>query len=50
MSFTEAKRREIKNYILRKIDDDDKALITKTSDAFGISATSVKRYLDAEII
>ena len=49
MSFTEAKRREIKNYILRKIDDDDKALITKTSDAFGISATSVKRYLDAEI-
>ena len=49
MSFTETKRREIKNYILRKIDDDDKDLIAKTSDAFGISSTSVKRYLDAEI-
>lgn len=48
MSFTESKRREIKNYILRKIDDDDEAFVSKTSDAFGISVTSVKRYIDAE--
>ena len=49
MSFTETKRREIKNYILRKIDEDDADLVAKTTDAFGISATSVKRYLDAEV-
>lgn len=49
MSFTEIKRREIKNYLLRKIDEDDASLIGKTADAFGISATSVKRYLDAEL-
>ncbi len=48
MSFTESKRREIKNYILRKIDEDDSLLISKTADSFGISATSVKRYLDSE--
>ncbi len=49
MSFTEIKRREIKNYILRKIDDDDESLLSKTADAFGISGTSVKRYIDAEL-
>ena len=49
MSFTETERREIKNYILRKIDEDDADLVAKTTDAFGISATSVKRYLDAEV-
>lgn len=49
MSFTEIKRREIKNYLLRKIDEDDASLIGKTADAFGISATSVKRYIDAEL-
>ena len=49
MSFTETKRREIKNYILRKIDEDDKDVINKTADAFGISVTSVKRYIDAEL-
>lgn len=49
MSFTDAKRREIKNYLLRKIDEDDPALISKVADAFGISATSVKRYLDSEL-
>ena len=45
MSFTEKKRGEIKKYILRKIAIDDKGFIGKTVDAFGISATSVKRYL-----
>ena len=49
MSFTEIKRREIKRYLLRKIDEDDKALLPKIADAFGISSTSVKRYIDAEI-
>ncbi len=49
MSFTDLKRREIKNYLLRKIDEDDPALISKVADSFGISATSVKRYLDAEL-
>ncbi len=49
MSFTEIKRREIKNYILRKIDEDDREVVGKTADSFGISATSVKRYFDAEL-
>ncbi len=49
MSFTETKRREIKNYILRKIDEDDNALSSKVADAFGISLTSVKRYIDSEL-
>ncbi|MBQ9333559.1 MAG: DUF4325 domain-containing protein [Lachnospiraceae bacterium] len=49
MSFTETKRREIKLYLLRKIDDDEADLISKVSDAFGISSTSVKRYLEAEL-
>lgn len=49
MSFTEVKRREIKKYLLRKIDEDDKELVYKVADAFGISTTSVKRYIDAEI-
>lgn len=49
MSFTDIKRREIKTYLLRKIDEDDPALTAKVADAFGISATSVKRYLDAEL-
>ena len=49
MSFTGTKRREIKNYILRKIDEDDEMIVSKTADAFGISSTSVKRYFDAEM-
>ena len=49
MSFSEIKRREIKNYLLHKIDEDDDAVIAKVADAFGISATSVRRYIDAEI-
>lgn len=49
MSFTEIKRREIKNYLLRKIDENDKDPVSKISDAFGISVTSVKRYLEAEL-
>lgn len=45
MSFTEKKRQEIKKYILRKIAADDEKMIEKTMDSFGISITSVKRYL-----
>ncbi len=48
MSFTDIKRREIKQYLLRKIDEDDPDLIAKTADAFGISGTSVKRYIVSE--
>ncbi|MCR5589995.1 MAG: DUF4325 domain-containing protein [Lachnospiraceae bacterium] len=48
MSFTEAKRRDIKQYLLRKIDDDDQAMMQKVSEEFGISHTSIKRYLEAE--
>ena len=48
MSFTETKRREIRKYLLRKIDEDDPLLIGKVSDAFGISPTSVRRYLTTE--
>lgn len=49
MSFSEIKRREIKLYVLRKIDDDDRDFVNKTADAFGISVTSVKRYIDSEL-
>lgn len=45
MSFTEKKREEIRKYILRKIASDDKEVIDKSVDNFGISITSVKRYL-----
>lgn len=45
MSFTDKKREEIKKYILRKIALDDADVISKTMDNFGISVTSVKRYL-----
>ena len=50
MSFTETKRSEIKKYILRKVDDDDEEMIAKTVDAFGISTTSVKRYIESELL
>lgn len=54
MSFTDKKREEIKKYILRKIALDDVDVIPKTMDNFGISITSVKRYLqestDCQII
>jgi anti-sigma regulatory factor (Ser/Thr protein kinase) len=45
MSFTDLKREQIKKYLLRKISVDDPDLIAKTMDAFGISVTTVKRYL-----
>lgn len=45
MSFTDKKREEIKKYILRKIAVDDKDFVNKTMDNFGISVTSVKRYI-----
>ena len=49
MSFTDIKRNEIKMYLLGKIDQDDDQLINKVADSFGISATSVKRYLESEL-
>ncbi|MBQ6886514.1 MAG: DUF4325 domain-containing protein [Lachnospiraceae bacterium] len=49
MSFTDKKREEIKKYILRKIALDDAEVISKTMDNFGISITSVKRYLQEAI-
>ena len=45
MSFTDQRRAEIEKYIFRKIALDDGALVAKTMDSFGISVTSVKRYL-----
>lgn len=49
MSFDELKRNEIKLYLLRKILEDDEFVVSKVADAFGISMTSVKRYIDSEI-
>lgn len=49
MSFTDRKREEIKKYILRKIAIDDAEVISKTMDNFGVSITSVKRYLQEAI-
>ena len=49
MSFDENKRNEIKLYLLRKIQEDDEFVVSKVADAFGISMTSVKRYIDSEI-
>ena len=49
MSFTDKKREEIKKYLLRKIALDDKEVIAKTMDNFGVSITSVKRYLQEGI-
>lgn len=45
MSFDSKKREEIKKYILWKISADDRELLAKTIDSFGISITSVKRYM-----
>lgn len=45
MSFTEAKREAIKKYMLNKIREDDKEFVSKVSDNFEISVTSVKRYI-----
>lgn len=48
MSFTDKKREEIKMYLLRKIFHDDVDFIEKAMDSFGISITTVKRYLQEE--
>ena len=45
MSFQEEKRESIKRYMLEKIRNDDEAYIQKTIENFGISVTTVKRYL-----
>lgn len=49
MSFSEQKRERIKTYLLEKIDNGDQNFISKVADAFQISMTSVKRYLNALI-
>ena len=45
MSFTEAKRTAIQNYMLDKIRSQEKDFLKKTAENFGISETSVRRYL-----
>lgn len=45
MSFSGEKRESIKRYLLEKIRNDDEKYIVKTAENFGISVTSVKRYL-----
>jgi len=45
MSFQEEKRESIKRYMLEKIRQDDTEFILKTMENFGISITTVKRYL-----
>lgn len=45
MSFQEEKRESIKRYMLEKIRQDDLEFIQKTMENFGISVTTVKRYL-----
>lgn len=45
MSLTEKKRAEIEKYLYRKIAADDPEVVAKTMDSFGVSVTSVKRYL-----
>lgn len=45
MSFQEEKRESIKRYMLEKIRADDTEYIQKTVDNFGISVTTVKRYI-----
>jgi len=46
MSFTDRKRAEIEKYIYRKIAADEPHVVAKTMDSFGVSVTSVKRYLE----
>lgn len=45
MSFQEEKRESIKRYMLEKIRGEDGKFIQKTMDNFGISVTTVKRYI-----
>lgn len=45
MSFQEEKRESIKRYLLEKIRQNDTEYISKTMENFGISVTTVKRYL-----
>lgn len=45
MSFQEEKRESIKRYMLDKLRKDDTGFIQKTMENFGISITTVKRYI-----
>lgn len=45
MSFQEEKRESIKRYMLDKLRKDDTSFIQKTMENFGISITTVKRYI-----
>lgn len=49
MSFIEAKRQAIKNYILSKIYEDDPEFIAKSMDAAGVSITTIKNYIKDEL-
>lgn len=46
MSFSMGKRESIKRYMLEKIREDDIQFVSKTSENFQISVTSVKRYIN----
>lgn len=45
MSFQEEKRESIKRYMLEKIRAEDETFIQKTMENFGVSVTTVKRYI-----
>ena len=45
MSFTEAKRDAIRRYMMDKIRDGCSDFLKRTAENFGISETSVRRYV-----
>ena len=45
MSFTEAKRKAIRKYMLDKIRCGDAEFLKKTAENFAVSETSVRRYI-----
>ena len=47
MSMTKEKRREIRQYLLDKIDQGQSSAVRKTAEAFGVTPATVYHYLDA---
>ena len=47
MSLSKEKRREIRQYLLEKIDQGQAAAVRKTAEAFGVTPATVYPYLDA---
>lgn len=45
MSFTEEKRQQVKRYILEKIERNQKNVVKKTAETFGLSLNTIYRYL-----